>query len=84
MNWLYLNYIKRYYNDIKKDWKSQDKETRRCIYLILILFSFILFSTNFNLLNRQILKIITSMKQIKINPYYLADHRYIPNHLIKN
>ena len=84
MNWLYLNYIKRYYNDIKGDWNSQDKDTRRCIYFILILFSFILFSTNFNLLNRQILKIITSMKQIKINPYYLADHRYIPNHLIKN
>ena len=80
MNWLYLNCIKRYYNDIKEDWKSQDKEIRRCVYFILILFSFILFSTNFNLLNRQIL----SMKQIKINPYYLADHRYIPNHLIKN
>ena len=84
MYWLYLNCIKRYYNDIKEDWKSQDKEIRRCVYFILILFSFILFSTNFDLLNRQILKIITSMKQIKINPYYLADHRYIPNHLIKN
>ena len=84
MNWLYLNYIKRYYNDIKEDWKSQDKEIRRCVYFILILFSFILFSTNFDLLNRQILKIITSMKQIKIDPYHLADHRYIPNHLIKN
>ena len=43
MNWLYLNYIKRYYNDIKEDWKSQDKEIRRCVYFILILFSFILF-----------------------------------------
>ena len=82
MNWLYLNYIKRYYNDIKGDWNSQDKVTKRCIYFILILFSFILFLTNFNLFNRQILKIIKSMKQI--NPYYLADHRYIPNHLIRN
>ena len=84
MNWLYWNYIKRYYNNIKEDWKSQDKEIKRCVYFILILFSFILFSTNSNLLNRQILKIITSIKQIKIDPYHLADHRYIPNHLIKN
>ena len=85
MNWLYWNYIRKYYNNIKKNWESQDKETKRCVYFTLIFFSFILsflYSPILNYLFNRYIKNSSLKKTIQMDPHHLGEHRYIPNQIL--
>ena len=84
MNWLYWNYIKKYYNNIKKDWESQDKETKRSVYFTLIFFSLILSFLYSPILNNLFdrYKISLLNKTIQMDPHHLGVHRYIPNQIL--
>jgi len=83
---LYWEYVKKHYDQVKKEWKSQDKEIRRCVYFISFLFSFIIFSPKlpqiYNIFRK---RIISFIKPIRIDPHHFGKHRYIPNNkLIRN
>ena len=93
MNWLYwnyiinsLNYIKKNWNHIKENWNSLEKENKRCVYIILFLFSNIIFLPYvpkiYSILRARILRIISLIMLIKIRPYYPDGHLSILNNIL--
>ena len=93
MNWLYWNYIinswnylKQNWNYLKENWNELDYKSKRCIYLILIIFISIfslprILPRLYTLYRKQMINIVSLIQPISRGLYYPEEHLSIPNHI---